>query len=231
MKLNVSKVLQREAEEKARVKPLPVIRTRKPRPKSTVNSPPLAVVSGQSTVDSGLLPTIENEEATTRRARGKLSSSIAFKVIEIEATLRKESAAMADLFMQGKLETPELADLYREIEKHTDHLAELYDQKEHVKRYGTLPPVVENPISLKLGIESDEAKALHYEIRRLDDLIHKSNKKMEQANSGLKAAKPSKLAEWRVKIALANGQREDLKQKLKRVNYEARDKRVGGAQE
>ena len=71
--------------------------------------------------------------------------------------------------------------------------------------------------------DDPEANAMRHEIRRLDDMIYKTGKKMELARGGIKAPRNSdRINEWKMKIALAEARREDLKQKIKRLQYAQR---------
>lgn len=249
MKINVSAILKREAEEKARVKPLPKIRVGIPltegagegKPKGGQDAAAEAEEKvspsqrGQGEVDKQakdqLLLDLRNQFAQMKRDRGKLSTHTAWLVFEIEQKLLQESPAMAKAFADGNLAMPELAEHYAKIEALTDKGAMLYEQIEHVERYGVLPSVPEKRLELRAAQASADVNAIKYEIRRLDDLIHKKMKNIAKANAGIKTPKNTgRPAQWREMIALADARREELKQQLKRINYEAREQRFSSAQ-
>lgn len=239
IKLNVNKVLKQEAAEKARVKPLPKVRvvgstTRSPIAKRISDETPPEVkvkvkAYGDAVIEKDrLLKELWAEMGQLKRDRGKISSSIAWKVVEIDTRLKNESPAMAHEFMKGDLPVPELVDLYSQIQSFTDRMASVWDKIRHVEQYGTLPTEVNEAVTLNLVEHSVDVMALHHEIRRLDDLIYKCNDKLRKNNSGIKAPKNTgKVAEWKEKIALAEAQRIDLKLKLKKAQYDAREQRTG----
>jgi hypothetical protein len=237
MKINVKKVLKREADEKARVKPLPKIRVKGPSGYQ-VNKPQLKIIvvnddrinnliKQQVELNKDLLlKDLWVEMGQLKRDRGKLSTSIAWKVVEIDTKLTKESPGMADEFMKGNLPMPELEDLATQIQSFTDRMMSVWDKIRHVEQYGVLPGV--ESVSLEIEQKPVDVSALHHEIRRLDDLIYKCNKKLLNNNTGIKAPKNTgKVAEWKEKIALADAKRIDLKLQLKKLQYEAREQRAG----
>ena len=128
--------------------------------------------------------------------------------------------------MKGNLPMPELANHYNEIEAHTDRGAVIHEQREHVRLYGVLPSV--EPKSLKIKVDSLNVSGIKYQIRRLDDFIYKKTRNLEKVNKGIKTPKNSaRPAQWREELALAEAQREGLKQQLKRKQYEQRAERIG----
>jgi len=226
MRLNVERVLAEAAAEEKRVKPLPVIRVNGKR-QSTVHSPrstvvrPQPVDRGQPTVD--LQPQSDDlniKISELKRARGKLSTRTAYLVQEFEAKLRAESPAVADEFMKGNLPMPELADHYAEIQALTDKIGALWEQQRHFEQTGEMQlPVA----SYRLPEADQQLDAMHHEVRRLDDLIYKTTKKLNHHNAGLKKPKNSdRVFEWKEKIALANARRHELKEMIKRKQYERR---------
>lgn len=242
MKLNVNKVLQQAAEDKVRVKPLPKVKVKG----STANGRhpvelnildqviiPDDVVKevnrDKAKVDKEfLLKELWEEMGTLKRARGKLSSKTAHLVQEMEAMLQKENAKIASEFMAGHVPMPELASHAAEITSYTDQMAIVYDKIRHVEQYGELPSVITPAVTLNIKEQSIDVMSMHHEIRRLDDLIYKTNKKLTNSKSGIKKPKNNaREAEWNEKIALAKAAREDLKLKLKNVQYEAREQRTG----
>jgi predicted nucleic acid-binding Zn-ribbon protein len=232
MKINVEAVLQREKERLAEVKPLPRVRiitdsdTLVPKP-GTVSpslirrSTPPPVLSEKDTV----LKELWAEKKTVRKERDKLSTKTFFLVEDITKKLRKEGSTVVRAFQNGEIPVPALKEHYARIQAHTDKLKVLEDKIRYVEQYNALPK--ETPlVSIDNG-ETKDIKALHYEIRRLDDLIHKCNKKIESAKSGIKKPKNSlNLEKWRLKIELADAKRTDLKQQLKRLQYESREQRT-----
>lgn len=232
MKINVGKALAREAAEKARVKPLPKVRVggRSTSPEPVTATPPEPEASSLQpeavNTQQGLLTDLRNQFAQMKRDRGKLSTQTAWLVLELEQKLRQESKTLAHEFVAGNIAMPELVEHYNKIEALTDQGAILHEQIEHVERYGVLPTVPEKRLELRAAQASQDVNAIKYEIRRLDDLIHKKMKNIAKANAGIKAPKNSgRPAQWREMIALADARREELKQKLKRINYEAREQR------
>lgn len=227
IRLNVTKVLKQEAAEKARVKPLPKVRVKGSKITPEVKD---KVDNQFAQIDKDhFLTELWTEMGQLKRDRGKLSSTIAIKVEEIDTRLTKESPGMSHEFINGKLPMPELADLAEQIQSYTDRMALVWDKIRYVDQYGTLPAeVTQEAVKLELEESSVDVMALHHEIRRLDDLIYKCNKKLQQNNNGIKAPKNTgKVAEWREKIALADARRIDLKLQLKKAQYGAREQRTG----
>lgn len=238
IKLNVAQVLKREAAEKARVKPLPKVRVIKSASPPTKPTVKITVVHDEGINNlvkqtAGLnkdllLKELWTEMGQLKRDRGKLSSSIAWKVVEIDSRLTKESPALAHELMKGNLPDAELKDLAEQIQSFTDRMARVWDKIRHVEQYGELPAHVEDKVELQLDETTVDVAALHHEIRRLDDLIYKCNKKLVNNNRGIKAPKnSSKVHEWKEKIALAEARRDELKLKKKKLEYEAREQRAG----
>lgn len=252
MKLNVKKVLAKAEHEKKRVKPLPKVRVRRSivndqlsmiNDKPTHRSPVLKRILAETPPEvkqkvkaygdavmekDRLLKDLWTEMGQLKRERGKLSSSIAWKVVEIDTRLAKESPALANELMKGNMPDGELKDLAEQIQSFTDRMASVWDKIRHVEQYGELPAHVEEKVELQLDETSVDVAALHHEIRRLDDLIYKCNKKLVNNNRGIKATKnSSKVHEWKEKIALAEARRDELKLKKKKLEYEAREQRAG----
>ncbi len=236
MGINVSKVLKADAERKARPAPVPNIKSKNStvaRHGSLVNENRSVIV--QVELDLGpskkdlLVAELEKEYTVLKKVRAQISTQSAHLVNEIIEGLRKESPTMADEFLAGNIPMPELATQYQKIVSITDdQLAPLYDKIQHVKMYGELPGaavVNEGPLIVDNG---QDVKAIQYEIRRLDDLIHKTYKKIELAKGGIKAPTNSeRVNDWKNKIAMAESNRTELKTKLKNIQYEARGKRIG----
>lgn len=153
--------------------------------------------------------------------RGKHSSRTAILVNEVAAKLKAENPALYELFEKGSYGAPELKEHYAEIQVMIQGGAELYDKIRHLEQHGKLPPAPTAPV------ESVDMKALQQEIRRLDDLIYKTNRKINTTQPNGK--KSSRIAEWKEKLALAEAMRDDLKQKVKKIQHEARAQRSGTA--
>jgi hypothetical protein len=225
MRINVAKTLKQAEEQRKKSKPLPKI-TIKRQSKPKVQSAECRVVPEKApTVPlrerEGLLDELQAEIRGYKIERAKLSSQIYPLVQQVATDLAKESPTLKKEFLAGRLPMPEIKEHYFKIQAWTDKAIVAYDKLRHVQQYGVLPaPVEKKPISIENG-ESMEAKAIHYEIRRLDDLVHKTRKKME--GKGLKKpVKSDKVLEYREKIALAEARRYELKEKLKQLQYEAR---------
>jgi hypothetical protein len=225
MKLNVNAVLTREAEKKAEVKPLPKVKIQSGPPKrATVAVKPMHPGKDKSTTPATsdkdiLLRDLWCEMSSIKKARGKLSTRTAYLVKELEEKLRKENPAAAEAFLIGELTMSELKDHYAKIQAYIEQGTAVFDKIRHVDQYGTLPAAA--PVLLR---ESDtQVDAVHHEIRRLDDLIYKTNKKLTTG----KPKNKERIGTWREKLALAEARRDDLKHKLKTMQYEARAERTG----
>jgi predicted nucleic acid-binding Zn-ribbon protein len=165
------------------------------------------------------LSTLNSEYSALLLQRNKLSTSIAPLVESIRVKLLAESPELAAAFMRGDMTMPELRDLRGRIDAVQEQMMEVFDKIEHVKKYGTLPPPAEHKV---LSGEGDDIKAIRHDIRRLDDLIYKTNKKLEDAVG--KTVKADRKLDWIEKKALAEAQRDELKHKIKRLEYEQRAK-------
>jgi predicted nucleic acid-binding Zn-ribbon protein len=163
------------------------------------------------------LSTLQNEHAALLLERNKLSTSIAPLVESLRVKLLAESPELAASFMRGDMTMPEIRELRGKIDTLQEQMMEVFDKIEHVKKYGTLPPPAEHKV---LSGEGDDIKAIRHDIRRLDDLIYKTNKKLEDAVG--KTVKADRKLDWIEKKSLAEAQRDELKHKIKRLEYEAR---------
>ena len=159
------------------------------------------------------LSTLKTEHANLLLQRNRLSTSIAPLVESIRVKLLKERPELAAAFMRGEVAMPELKDLRAKIDSVQAELTEVWDKIQHVETYGKLPEA-------KLP-EQDSAdiKAIKHDIRRLNDLIGKTNKKLEGAKGKVKT---TRMLDWIEKKSLAEATREELKHKLKRLEYEQR---------
>jgi hypothetical protein len=233
MKINVAATLQAQANRQAAEKPLPKIKVKATGALGTAQGVELMQLKGGKAIPTpAILPSphlagppradIDKEEplkalwlemGEVKRARGKLSTQTAYLVDEVEKGLRAESPALADEFLKGLVPAPQLAAHYQKIQALTDQAVKLFDTIRHVEQFGTLPGEGPPPSKQLLNIAQagDDAMAMRHEIRRLDDLIYKTTKRLNKPR-----AQPSKMAaDWRIKIALANARREEVKQKIK----------------
>lgn len=240
IKLNPKEVLARAAERAAEVKPLPKVRVvSSPNPfdinyvpaaKSVTKPKPPAPPKTQLQQlevfpeKDILLKELWEQLTVIKKDRAKLSSATALLVDQLYERLKLDSQAEADAFMNGDLPMPDLADHYAAIQAFTDQAIIIWDQIRYAEQYGKLPEVP----TLELPQSNPDEDAIRHEIRRLDDLIHKCSKKIEQANGGLKKPKNNeRVNTWKEKISLAEARRDQLKHNLKTKQYDARAKRVG----
>lgn len=236
MKFNVDQVLARSEERKKEVKPITKVVL--PKPPAGIRSPIAKKILsetppelrekvrqyGGDVVKESLLKELWKEMSDIKTARGKLSTRSAYLVAEVAEKLMKESAATARSFMAGELPIPEIREHYAKIQALTDHAIAIWDKIQYVEQYGHLPvPPEAAPPTLEA--ESPEASTLQHQIRRLDDRIHKTRKKL----AGQVPKNPSRVALWKEKLAMDEIQRDELKRKLKSLQYGARAQRSGEA--
>jgi len=223
MKINVVKVMADDAARKAIVKPLPKVRVKHSisifeEALNQVTQPIRDIVDSQiKYIDerSDLVKGLEADRIRILKDRAVLSSHTCKLVADIEAKLRSEGTGVIDEFLEGKLPMPELEEHAAKIEALTDQGAKIFDDIRYVELNGKLPSTIEAIPTQGL---TGDVKAIHYEIRRLDDRIHKTNKKLI-AN---RAKNPARISMWKEKIAFDEAHRNDLKHKLKKLQYEAR---------
>jgi hypothetical protein len=200
-----------EFDEKGNV--IPRIKPKVNKSESFHYSPKQPVTSNQQLATTDL----QNQHAALLLERNKLSTSIAPLVESLRVKLLAESPELAAAFMRGDMTMPEIRELRGKIDTLQEQMMEVFDKIEHVKKYGTLPPPAEHKV---LSGEGDDIKAIRHDIRRLDDLIYKTNKKLEDAVG--KTVKADRKLDWIEKKSLAEAQRDELKHKIKRLEYEAR---------
>lgn len=200
-----------EFDEKGNV--IPRIKPKVNKSESFHYSPKQPVTSNQQLATTDL----QNQHAALLLERNKLSTSIAPLVESLRVKLLAESPELAAAFMRGDMTMPEIRELRGKIDTLQEQMMEVFDKIEHVKKYGTLPPSAEHKV---LSGEGDDIKAIRHDIRRLDDLIYKTNKKLEDAVG--KTVKADRKLDWIEKKSLAEAQRDELKHKIKRLEYEAR---------
>ncbi|MCZ8353971.1 MAG: hypothetical protein O9340_04500 [Cyclobacteriaceae bacterium] len=157
--------------------------------------------------------------AKVKKERAILSTSTHALIKNLAAELAKESPAKAALLLEGRIAHPLIAEQYKKILSCSNQWAELYDKIRTVQEHGALP---EEKVQL-LDEQSEEIKMLNNDIRRLDDLIFKTNQKLQSA----KPKNPSRISEWKEKLALAIATRDDLKIKRKQLQHGKRAQRTG----
>lgn len=217
MKINVGKVLQAEKERLSKPKPLPRVVIAK---KKEVRSKEVEVLaapedplikqfdlSDTQQAKEFLLHQLEMEMILLKKDRAKISSRAATMVEELEASLRKESPAMADDFLEGKLARPELVNAYNAISNLSDQIAALYDKMEHVRQFGELPSQGQQ------FQQSENIDALRNRLIRLKDNIYKAKTKLAKHTP----KNPSRRAMWEEEIARGEAEREDIRLKIKRL--------------
>jgi hypothetical protein len=145
-----------------------------------------------------LLDTLATQMARVKKERAILSTSIAPTVERIYQKLKAESPGIAEEFMKGNVPMPDLAELHNKIVGKTEEWTALWDKVRHVEQTGKLPeePTLGPSLLERAGGEAD---ALTTQIRRLDDLIYKTNKKIK-SSSGIKKPKNSeRINLWKTK--------------------------------
>lgn len=155
----------------------------------------------------------------------KLSSSIGRTVAQIRHELiAAGKGELAANLMTGMYRDPRLVDLRNKIGALQRELTALYDQKEHLEKYGELPKQTPATGLELLRLPDPDINHLRQLIRRLDDLIYKTQKKLDE-----KPSKTERQLLWREKLALAEAQRDELKHQLKAKEYEGRSRNKSGA--
>src|SRR5690606_19596850 len=161
------------------------------------------------------------EISRLKTERGKLSTRTAGLVSEIAQRLMAESPSTARSFMNGELPMPELAEHYARIDALTAQAAAVWDEIRYIEQHGKPPVATEAPVPV-LEEDSPDISSLQHNIRRLDDRIHKTRKKL----SGKVPKNPSRVALWKEKIALDEARRDELKRKLKSLQHGERAERA-----
>jgi len=241
LKLNVASIEAREAQRLAAIKPPTGLKLR-PRgaaapdaPKITQAPPtpalpplPPSAEKPAAAPDYGQedLKNLWLEMGEIKRKRGKLSTQTAILVKEVEAKLRAQSPAVADEFLKGLVPVKELADHYAAIQALTDQAIICFDAIRYFEQNGQLPTVKNSypePV-LNISKTGDGLGDKHHEIRRLDDMIYKTKKRMDKPR-----AKPSKmLPTWKVKLALAQARRDEVKQEIKALQNDQKESGTPG---
>lgn len=170
-------------------------------------------------VPSAVMLDLWHEMIRIKKERDIISSRTAKLVDDTIEALNKENPEAAKAFLAGELPMPEIKEQYDAIQARTDAAMALFDRIRHIEQYGNeQPQQKERP-----QVDDDRVDAIKQKIRRLDDLIYKTGKKLEAG----KAKNPSRIAMWREKLSMDEARRDELKAELKRLQYEAREKRVG----
>lgn len=229
IKLNVSEVLRKETIRKNTPRSLPQATFKNGTAKSSLKT------SGQPIVYQKALATPSLPDQTTpllrdlwdkitvvKKRRAKLSTQTAHLVDQLAARLRmKDGPAVADEFLNGNIPDPEIVKHYASIQAFTDEAVGLYDKIKYVEKYGQLPRELE--ASSIVAVDGPDISMLQIELIRLKDLIHKTKKKIA---AGM-AKNPLRITEWHEKLALAEARREDVRLRIKKLQYDARGKRAG----
>jgi hypothetical protein len=220
MGINVKRVSQTAEAKRNAPKPLPRIKgrlTQVVKMEAPAPAPIAAVLApAVSSKKDLLLKELWDEMGVIKKERAIMSSRTHEIVTAVHARiLRDEGPVNARDFMGGKLPDKAIRDQYAEIQAYTDSLMQLYDKIKHVEKFGDLPAAAE-PVS---GSESNDVSALRWELTRLKDLICKTKRKIAVG----KAKNPSRIPQWEEKLALAEAQRDDVRAKIKKLQYDARD--------
>jgi hypothetical protein len=214
IKLNVNRVLQQAEKRALEPVPLPKVQVGKSKAWTAKKS--------EAQPPDDLVKDLWDKMVTVKKERAKLSTRSAQLVMELEHRLRStEGPGTAEAFMSGNVPLPELREHYSKIQELTDQAIELYDKIRHVEQYGELP-AEKQPEGL-IRMSGVDVSLLQLELEKLRDLICKTKRKIAVG----KAKNPLRINEWHEKLALAEARREDVRLKIKKLQYDARDKRAG----
>lgn len=235
IQINTKEALEREERRKKEVKPLPSVigfsvsptaHTSSVGRKILQDAPPQVRKSVREFADKLVvdeqIKECWSEISRIKTERGKLSTRTAGLVTEIAQRLMAESSSTARSFMSGDLPMPELAEHYSKIEALTQRAAAVWDEIRYIEQHGK-PPVATEASAPVLEEESPDISVLQHNIRRLDDRIHKTRKKL----AGKVPKNPSRVALWKEKLALDEARRDELKRKLKTLQHGERAERTG----
>jgi hypothetical protein len=167
-----------------------------------------------------LIDELSAQMARVKKERAILSSATPALVDFLYQKLKAESLATANEFIKGNLPMPELAEHASKIQAKTDEWTAVWDKIRYVEQYGKLPS--ENTQLTVVNSPTVDVSALTAEIRRLDDLIHKTQKKLITG----KPKNADRINEWKMKIVMAESTRDELKRKRKNLQYGARSERT-----
>jgi hypothetical protein len=217
MKINLAKIEAMLATKTEAKSPAPVV------------SKPLEVVPPPTPTDYTKLELIDGlsaQMARVKKERAILSTSIAPTVDRIYEKLKAESPGIAEEFMKGNVPMPELAELHNKIVGKTEEWTALWDKVRHVEQTGKLPEEVSEQLSTNNEQRSTDADALTAQIRRLDDLIYKTSKKIKASNGIKKPKNSERINLWKTTVAMAEAEREVLRSKRNQKYYENRNTRL-----
>jgi hypothetical protein len=241
MRINPAQVFADKAKRDAEVKPLPKVvfnskvESKKLKVDGLAKADPLSTLNFELSTPTALnfelsthqlstpqekpeLKELWSEMTRVKKQRNMLSTRTVRLVAELEAKLMEQSPAMAAEFMKGNLPMAELVEHYASIQSQTNQAKAIYYKISFFEQYGKLPEPKPTPSQLDT-VESDkDANSIKYEIRRLDDVIYKTKKKIVLSQNGIKGPRNSdRVLEWKTKISLAVISRTDLKIKLKHM--------------
>jgi hypothetical protein len=229
VKINVHQVLADSEARKKEAPPMPKVIIRKvfaatgkkettPEAKKQSGEAP-SPKTGDTKKDL-IMRELWEQMSALKTERGVLSTRTAYLVTEVANKLLQHDCAKANAFMNGELAMPEIAEHYEKIQAITKQATAVYDKIEYVDKYGKLP---EDPNSKPvLDEESPEVSSITYQIRRLDDFIYKTEKKVK----GPPPKNPSRLTMWKLSIDKAIAERRMLKTKREDLQDAARRQRA-----
>lgn len=210
IKINVEEVLA--GAERRRLDPGPG-----PQIKLRGQTNPLPVRTTKEKQPDPILWDLWDKMTVVKKERAKLSTQLSHLVDHLEEELtKKEGPTVAGEFLQGNIPMPELVKQYGQIQSYTDEAIALYDKIKYVEKYGQLPG--EEPVGSVVQMYAPDVSLLQLELNRLKDLIHKTKKKISLG----KAKNPLRIQEWHEKLALAEARRDDVRSKIKKLQYDAR---------
>lgn len=173
-------------------------------------------------VDNDILRSLWEQMAKVKKDRAKLSSQTAHLVEDLAKRLEMtEGITVAEEFRIGNVPLPELSRHYARIQGCTEEAIALYDKIKYVEQYGQLPQEEQTPNDV-VTLDRPDISLLQLELNKLKDLICKTKKKISIG----RAKNPLRVIEWKEKLALAEARREDVRLKIKKIQYDARAQRT-----
>jgi hypothetical protein len=144
--------------------------------------------------NTDILNDLVNAEAEIRRQRGKLSSSL------------------YDHKVKGT-SPEEMKEIYKKLtNEYQAQLREIYEKREHLEKHGRLP----EPDDKGNEVDESELYKLKYQVKRLNDKIYKTKKKLQPS---AKPSKPEKIIEWELELDQAELQRDQLNEKITALEH------------